>query len=322
MGLNGKGDLSAAEIAFFAPALCIATYILFRHGFNKQLGWFYLVMLSILRIVGASATLYMETQNKYTPGLLETAAITSSVGTAPLVLALLGFLHRISDGMTHPESRINNFVFRGIHLLALGGLVIAIIGGVDETNTNANTAKTGRELVEAASILFLTVFLCAAGITVLFMSRKSSVHYTETKLLYAGAIALPFLCVRILYTVIVAFSSHDPSSNFYYRNVNVLVSAFMQFLMEAIVVMIFIAAGLLTPGKQTHHQSMNAGVQAGRKDYSTRDPEQGRGASPEAHLMEERQQQRQERPHPQQQQRNIGDYRPSRLIMNAIGNRR
>ena len=226
--------------------------------------------------------------------------------------------------MTHPESRINNFVFRGIHLLALGGLVIAIIGGTDETNTNANTAKTGRTLVEAASILFLTVYLCAAGIAVLFMSRKSSVHYTETKLLYAGVIALPFLCVRILYTVIVAFSSNNPSSDFYFRNVNVLVSAFMQFLMEAIVVMIFIAAGLLTPRKQVVQQS-DVGVQAGRKNYPTRDPEQGRGASPEAYLMEERQQQQQQqqqRPYEQRPERNLGDYRPSRLIMNAIGNRR
>ena len=75
--LNAKGDLSAVELAFFAPAFCIALFVLFRHGFNKQLGWLYVCLLSILRIVGAAATLYSQTKNDYSDGILETAAITS-----------------------------------------------------------------------------------------------------------------------------------------------------------------------------------------------------------------------------------------------------
>lgn len=306
--LTSKGDLAAAEIAFFAPALCISSFVMFRHGLRlaRNLGWLYLVTLSLLRLIGASCTLYMETQKKYTTGLYEAAFITSAIGTAPLLLALMGFLERIHQGMEHKG--ISLMVFRPLHLASLAGLIIAIIGGTDLDESGKY--NTGKSLFEAASIIFFAIYLGLAVITIYTVSNTRWVLATEKKLLQAGLLALPFLLVRLIYTVAVAFSPSGSVFNF--LDVNVYISAFMQFMMEAIVVSIFIFAGLLTP-KMVKHE-----LKEGSKDVESMSMGAVDGPAQESGRMPAREQ----APRPQQQQsRSLGDYRPSRLIMSAIRDR-
>ena len=62
--------------------------------------------------------------------------------------------------------------------------------------------------------------------------------------------AAPFLLVRVIYTMLVAF---DHSPKFNYASVNVFVQAFMQSLMEFIIFALYCAAGLLA-------ESMKGGV--------------------------------------------------------------
>lgn len=152
--LTPKGDLAIAEVAFFSLALILSAYVVIRHGFNRQLGWLYLIILSLLRLIGASCSLYIEVNNSTNVGLYDTTA--------------------------------------------------------------------------------------------------------------------PFLCVRVLYTVVVAFESGNPQSVFYYHNVDVYVTAFMQFLMEAAVVCIFVTAGLLTPRKLTisRQEQRSNSEQTGRGLYA------------------------------------------------------
>jgi hypothetical protein len=124
--LNPKGDLAAAQAAFFAPALVISSLIVFRHGFSRQLGWLYLVLLSILRIIGGSVTLYSETQNDYSTSLFIAAAITSAIGTAPLLLALQGILSRVNEGLREQQRNISKHLFTLLSLLLVAALVSQI----------------------------------------------------------------------------------------------------------------------------------------------------------------------------------------------------
>lgn len=78
--IDSRGDLAIAEIAFYAPAFVVGVAINFKQGFTGGVGWIYLVTLSILRLIGASCTLYMESQNDYSQSLEETAFITSAIG--------------------------------------------------------------------------------------------------------------------------------------------------------------------------------------------------------------------------------------------------
>ncbi|KAK3052692.1 hypothetical protein LTR09_006174 [Extremus antarcticus] len=304
--LQPEGGLAAAEVAFYGPALLISTYIVFRHGLRGQLGWLYLVTLSILRLVGGSATLWSETQNDYSPAVLETAFITSAVGTAPLLLVLLGFLERVNDRIT--VGGVGKWVFRGIHLLSITALVLAIIGGTDIADRSASSRSTGHTLLQAGSVIFLAIYLALAAITILTFRRKGDAQPGDWKLIDAGLAALPFLLVRILYTVIVAFAKEG--SVFYFSDVDVYVSAFMQFLMEAFVVVIFIVAGLLTPKQDKEGR--------GQREIGSVDLERAGGRGP---MRSEDAGAGSKVEWGERRQRSAWDYRPSKLISDAISGR-
>ncbi|KAK4903322.1 hypothetical protein LTR27_000253 [Elasticomyces elasticus] len=305
--LDAKGDLAAVEVAFFGPAFLIGLFVVFRHGFSKQVGYIYIIVLSILRIVGASATLDMEVTNKYSDSLLTTAAICSAVGTAPLLLAMMGFLERINKGMEHKG--ISLMIFRPLHLISLAALIIAIIGGTDKMSASAGNQKTGKDLGKAGAMLFFGILLALTIITLFNVTNTRYVLSHEKNLLRACVIALPFLAVRIAYTIASAFSKKG--GLFYYADVNIYVQAFMQFAMEAIVVCIFITAGVLTP--KMEKQKIIEGDVEGQKVEMISGPTQRSGRT--------EQQTRQDRPRFQAPQ-NIGDYRPSRLIKNAMSSRK
>lgn len=242
--LDNHGILSAVEIAFFAPVLLIAIFICVRHGFNRRLGWFYILTLSLLRLIGASCLLYAEVNNDNNKSLISAYYVCSSIGTAPLLLALMGFLTRINDGMDHKG--LSQKVWRPIAIISLAALVLAIVGGTEQGSSKPSDITLGHKLNESAACLFMAIWAALTGITAITFMRISHVRSIERKLLYACLASIPFLLVRVIYAVAVSFS-HDKSSPLYQYNVNVYVSAFMQFAMEAIVVVFYVTAGLLTP---------------------------------------------------------------------------
>lgn len=296
MVLNSHADLAAAEIAFYAPALCLSLYVCFRQGFSKNLGWFYLVTISILRIIGASTTLYIVTQKDYSASLLETAAVTSAIGTAPLLLVLLGFLERINQRME--QKGIGMIVFRPIHLLSLAALILAIVGGVNKADPS--TYNTGKACLEAASMIFLVNYLALATITILTAMRMSCIQSSEHTLSIVAIGVLPFVLIRVIYTIAVSFSS--PGSVFDSTSPNIWCQAFMMFSMEAICVSLYIWAGLATP-KQSVIESHSAASEDGGESG---------GYVPAKHRRQHRS---------KKQNMGLRDYRPSRLIRGAIQNR-
>lgn len=93
--LNKRGDLAIAILAFYAIGLPVAAYVCFRHGFGRQLGWFYLLLLPIVRIVGAAMQIAVENVHPPSVGLYTGAAVLYSIGLVPLLLCLMGLLKRV-----------------------------------------------------------------------------------------------------------------------------------------------------------------------------------------------------------------------------------
>src|SRR5215469_383829 len=93
--LDDRGDLAIAILAFYAIGLPVAAYVCFRHGFGRQLGWFYLLLLPVVRIAGAG--IEITAQNLHSPrtGLYTGAAVLYSIGLVPLLLCLMGLLKRM-----------------------------------------------------------------------------------------------------------------------------------------------------------------------------------------------------------------------------------
>jgi hypothetical protein len=91
--LDHYGKLSIAIVVYYTLALPIAVYICIRHGFGRQAGWFYLLSLALIRIVGGA--LRIASEEHYSQGTLIASETLSSIGLAPLLLALLGMIKRV-----------------------------------------------------------------------------------------------------------------------------------------------------------------------------------------------------------------------------------
>lgn len=267
MSLDAHGILSSIELAFFAPTLIISAYICFRHGFSKDLGWFYLLVLSLLRLIGSSCLIYAETKHDTSRSLLTAYYVCNSVGTAPLLLAAMGFLRRIHKGMQN--NGLPQIVFRPMQLVLLVALILAIVGNTDFGSDDPEKVKNGATLAKAGAMLFFVIWLALVALTAWTFLHIRSVLEGERKLLFACVAAMPFLLVRMIYTVAVGFTS-STSSPFYRLGVSVWIQAFMQFAMEGIVVLLFIAAGLATPEDQQRGGPRGETVEMGSKMESGR----------------------------------------------------
>lgn len=79
-------SISAAKLAIYIILLQPALYCLFKHGKTGFIGWLYVQIFCVLRIVTGSIGLH-ET-NSSTGSI-----ILNSIGLSPLLLAASGILH-------------------------------------------------------------------------------------------------------------------------------------------------------------------------------------------------------------------------------------
>lgn len=148
--------------------------------------------------------------------------------------------------MAQPPVPLN--VTRSFHLLIIGGLILAIIGGTDQFSSNAHDVSNGHTYTKAAIIIFLVIFLALAAIVVLTMLHVDRVMGSERRLVVAGVASLPFILVRLIYSTISAFDYKSPNfSIISTKQEAVILQGILSVLMEFIVVAIFLVTGFLTP---------------------------------------------------------------------------
>jgi hypothetical protein len=151
-----------------------------------------------------------------------------------------------NDGQS--ESLLNEQFFRITHLILIAGLALAIAGGVMINPTNsASEISTGNTLRKVSSILLLVGWLISLGINALLMGRLRYVWHGDRPLVLFGLAAEPFLAVRLAYLVALSFSTTS-SKTFNVFSPNIWVQAFMQVTMEFIAFILFVTAGIITPG--------------------------------------------------------------------------
>jgi len=80
-------------LIFYVPTLFLGIWLCLLHGFGRNAGWFFLILLSVIRIVGSSALIAAE--SKPSVGLITTSIICSSIGLSTLLLMIYGLLKRL-----------------------------------------------------------------------------------------------------------------------------------------------------------------------------------------------------------------------------------
>lgn len=172
-----------------------------------------------------------------------------------------------------PES-----AFIAHHLATLAGLALAIAGGVEAMSTDsASDVTTGIALRKAGAIVLMVVFLIAAAYSIYLFTRRSLAWHGDRKMLYAVNAALPFILIRAIYLILVAFDSK--SKTFNGQQPNVFAQAFLQVVMEFIAFAIFIAAGLTSPSVSTRGENELGNFAKAREGTPSHDAELGAIAS-------------------------------------------
>lgn len=235
--INYRDGVSIGELVVYFPALAIAILLGVRHGFGRSSGWFYLILFSLVRIVGACFQL--ATISKPTDSTLYIGgAVLQNIALSPLELASLGLLSRLFDGIRKVNTvAVSPHMIRLIQVVVTVGLILGIVGGVQSGNdfTSGGT-YVPQTLSKVSVVLYLAGWVAIVGLSVIGYSNISSAIPGDNRILIAVAVAIPLILVRIIYAAVTMFG-HLASFNLITGNVTILLC--MAILEEFAVVIVY-----------------------------------------------------------------------------------
>jgi hypothetical protein len=242
MTITYHNGVSIAEIVVYVPCLIIAILLSIRHGFRRNAGWMFLIVFCLARIIGSSMQLATISQPKNT-SLYTGSAILQNVGFSPLELASLGLLSRALESINKSHhTLINTSMLKFVELIILVGLILGIVGGV---NASDDFIKTGVYLPgsfnKAGTALLIVSYVAIIIATVIAFFSISHTEAGEKRLVVAVAVALPFLLVRLVYSIFSTFT-HNTKFNLLEGNVTILLCVAL--IEEFAVVVIYESVGL------------------------------------------------------------------------------
>ena len=202
-----RGGVSIAELIFYVPALLIAVFLTIRHGFSRSSGWRFMVVFALARILSSSFAIALDS-SPTNESLNIGYSILINIALSPLLLVSFGLMSRlISDISTCRETIVKPRMIQIIQFAVTIGLILGIVGG-DEAGSDFS--KTGvyqiKTLTKASVVIFA---ICLAALAVVAISVVPVISYAppgEKRLLYATAFSLPFLLVRLIYSLISVFA--------------------------------------------------------------------------------------------------------------------
>ncbi|KAI9847041.1 MAG: hypothetical protein M1838_001053 [Thelocarpon superellum] len=245
MVLSSIGKLAVTEVAFYVLAFALALFVTAKHGYGRQQGWVWIMVLSVVRIAGSACLIAVTTESNPSSTLLTVSGILDSIGLSFLIQVLLGLLIRLNQSTVDGNVAIPPQVLRLIHLPLLVGVVLGIIGGTDKSSSNASRSSTGQNLLKVSTIIFLLIGLVVGGIIGATTLKHRSIIAGERRLLVAAIACFPLVFVRILYSLLCAFLTNSTTFDLFHPDV--IVDACMAVLMEFLVVLIVLVAGLVAP---------------------------------------------------------------------------
>ncbi|KAJ3838410.1 hypothetical protein EV361DRAFT_971435 [Lentinula raphanica] len=214
--LDTRGDIAAAQLAFYVPIALITFFFTVRHAFEKDAGFFFLFFFSIVRITGGALIIAAELVQPSVLDLFLAAYILFPAGLAILMLAFLGFLG-LAGQHTVSEYRRTTYILRLIAFVAVAAIALSIAGGLLGTHVNPD-AHTGLILRRVAAGIYGGTYLLLVVATFMSWSYSYLMRSFRRNLLLGLTLALLPLGVRAAYAILDAWSSSDifgsePSSN-------------------------------------------------------------------------------------------------------------
>lgn len=242
MTITYRNGVGIGELVVYIPSLFLSILLAFRHGFGRSSGWYFLIIFCLARIIGPCMSLAAISSPSVS--LYTGALILQNVGLSPLILATLGLLSRILDSINrNTHTLIQPRLLKLIEIITLVGLILGIVGGLNASDSFTTTGKwiPGTES-KVSNILFIISFVALLVTTILTSFSISHAENGEKRILLGIAIALPFIFVRLLYSILSTFVAHSTKFNSFTGSVSILLC--MALLEELVIVVIYLSIGL------------------------------------------------------------------------------
>jgi hypothetical protein len=241
MAITDHNRISIAVVVIYTPFLLGGIYLSIRHGFGRNAGWLYLILFSLIRLIGAA--LDLATINQPTNiGLYVGSATLQNVGVSALILVLLGLIGRaLASIQKTTRTVITPQHLRLVQTLVLVGLILGIVGGSKSSSSfqQTGTLQSNSESTAGLGVIIAGyAILCAS--TILIATQVNYAEAGERRLIAAVGLSLPFVLVRLIYSCIGTFGN---DKNFKPITGNVWIQLGMAVIMEMIVVLICEAVG-------------------------------------------------------------------------------
>ncbi|KAI0142949.1 hypothetical protein GGR57DRAFT_484931 [Xylariaceae sp. FL1272] len=286
MALTERHGISIAQLVIYIPTLIIGILLCIRHGFGRNAGFFFLIIFSLARALGAALDLATLAQ-PHNLSIYFGAFTLQSIGLAPLILMLLALDNRVLAQVERVTTiPVSSRQVRFVNLILLVALILSSIGGSDSGNAYADTGVyTVSDLTKAGIALTIVGFGILALLTIAIAFNVSHVEAGEKRVLLAVVASLPFLLVRLIYSGESVFG-HNPNFSPLNGNTNLYLGTAV--IEEIIIVVIVEAMGLtlkVLPKPSGASQSSSSGLLGG---IGSRFGRRFEGSQRQSYLMEDR----------------------------------
>ncbi|ESZ96380.1 hypothetical protein SBOR_3212 [Sclerotinia borealis F-4128] len=242
MAITYRNGVGIGELVVYIPSLFLSILLAFRHGFGRSSGWYFLIIFCLARIIGPCMSLAAISSPSVS--LFTGALILQNVGLSPLILATLGLLSRVLTSINrNTHTLVQPKLLKLIEILTLIGLILGIVGGINASDVYTTTGIwiPGTDS-KVSNILFIVSFVALLVTTILTSFSISHAENGEKRILLAIAIALPFLFIRLLYSILSTFVAHSTKFNSFTGSVSILLCVAL--LEELVIVVIYLGIGV------------------------------------------------------------------------------
>ncbi|KAF4978815.1 hypothetical protein FZEAL_4859 [Fusarium zealandicum] len=233
--LNNYDDIAIAEIVLYSIFLIGALVLCKNHGFGRNAGWFYLIILSLARLIG-SAFLLAAVNDPSNKSLYIGWLTLNGVGLGPLILTLLGLLSRCFDSMSRQGHVVVKPIYqRIIQVSMLMAMILLAIGGSKSSyNLKEGAPKIQYSTESKVGIAFMIVVLVLlVGQTLLALRNQGYISQGERRLLIAIVASLPFVVVRLVYTCVLILGGHKQTV-WMYLGAGIIMEMMVAFICEVV----------------------------------------------------------------------------------------
>jgi hypothetical protein len=132
-------------------------------------------------------------------------------------------------------------LLRLLHLPCSLAIVLCIVGGVRQSNSDPKVQASGKTNAKIGVIIFLLAFVQIAILALITFPHARKIPTAQRRIIHAVVLALPLLAIRLLYTILANFSTY---STFSTTHGNPCVQLGMAIIEEIIIIVVYLAAGV------------------------------------------------------------------------------